>query len=79
MAKIDPRYERCSVLNEGGPAMWNNCNERIDDKPCEAERTLILRMDRHSWDVLHDEVFDWRDQSWASMDLPGDQTCKFSL
>ena len=42
----------------------------------EACSNLCFHMDNSVWDVIHDEVMDWRDSSWTSMNLPGNKTCE---
>lgn len=42
----------------------------------EASSRLRFHMDNDVWDVIHDEVMDWRDSSWTSMNLPGNKTCE---
>lgn len=42
----------------------------------EASSRLRFHMDNNVWDVIHDEVMDWRDSSWTSMNLPGNKTCE---
>ncbi|KAL6721309.1 hypothetical protein ACLMJK_000412 [Lecanora helva] len=42
--------------------------------------TLCLYMTRFAWDVIREEVMDWRDPFWTSMDLPGESAyVKFCL
>ena len=41
----------------------------------EACFSLRFHMDNSVWDVVHEEVMDWRDSSWTSMNLPGKKTC----
>lgn len=38
--------------------------------------SLCFQMDNKVWDVVHEEMMDWRDSSWTSMDLPGKKTCE---
>ena len=38
--------------------------------------SLRFHMDNSVWDIIHEEVMDWRDSSWTSMDLPGKKTCE---
>ena len=45
----------------------------------EACPSLRFHMDNSVWDVIHEEVMDWRDSSWTSMNLPGNKTCKTCL
>ncbi len=37
---------------------------------------LRFHVDNSVWDVIHEEVMNWRDSSWTSMDLPGKRTCE---
>ena len=45
----------------------------------EACPSLRFHMDKSVWDVIHEEVMDWRDSSWTSMNLPGEKTCETCL
>ena len=38
--------------------------------------TVIFEMDQEVWRVVHDNVMDWRDPSWTSMELPHHRLCK---
>ena len=37
---------------------------------------LHFHMDNSVWDVIHNEMMDWRDPNWTSMNLPGNKTCE---
>ena len=37
---------------------------------------LHFRMDKSVWDVIHNEMMDWRDSTWTSMNLPENKTCE---
>ena len=45
----------------------------------EACPSLRFHMDNSAWDLIHEEVMDWRDSSWTWMSLPGNQTCETCL
>ena len=45
----------------------------------EACPSLTFHMDNSVWDVIHEEVMDWRDLSWTWMSLPGNKTCETCL
>ena len=61
----------------------------LSDNPSSADTMLIeiegtcpnlrFNMDNSVWDVIHEEVMDWRDSSWISMNLPGNRTCETCL
>ena len=38
--------------------------------------TLMNSMENSVWDVIHDEMMDWRDPNWTSMNLPDNKTCE---
>ena len=42
----------------------------------EASSRLRFHMGNSVWDVIHNEVMDWRDSSWTSMNLPGSKACE---
>ena len=37
---------------------------------------LHFRMDNSVWNVIHDEMMDWHDSNWTSMNLPDNKTCE---
>ena len=41
--------------------------------------SLRFYVDHNAWDVIHEELMDWRDLSWSSMHLPGGRMCKISV
>ena len=45
----------------------------------EACPSLRFHMDNSVWDVIHEEVMDWRDSSWTWMSLPESKTCETCL
>lgn len=42
----------------------------------EASSRLRFHMGNSVWDVIQNEVMEWRDSSWTSMNLPGSKTCE---
>ncbi len=49
-----------------------------DSSPAYAKSAKMLRfhMDNNAWDVINQEVMDWRDSSLTSMSLPGNKMCE---
>ena len=46
------------------------------EKACSS---LRFHMDNCMWDIIHNEVMDWRDSSWSSMNIPGNKTCESTV
>lgn len=48
----------------------------VSSRMQEACSSLRFHVDNSVWDVIHQEVMNWRDSSWTSMNLPGNKTCE---
>lgn len=46
----------------------------VSSRMQEACSSLRFHVDNSVWDVIHQEVMNWRDSSWTSMNLPGNKT-----
>ena len=51
----------------------------VDKGDQEGSHSLRFYVDDSAWDVIYEEVMDWRDSSWSSMHLPGSRMCKISM
>ena len=41
--------------------------------------SLRFYVDHNAWDIIHEELMDWRDLSWSSMHLPRERMWKISV
>ena len=51
----------------------------VDKGDQKASQSLRFYVDPKAWDVIHEELMDWRDTSWSSMHLPGSRMCEVSV
>ena len=51
----------------------------VDNGDQKGSPSLRFYVDNCAWDVIREEVMDWRDSSWSSMHLPESRMCKRSV
>ena len=51
----------------------------VDNGDWEGSPSLRFYVDNSAWDVIHEELMDWRDSSWSSMHLPESRMCKICV
>ena len=64
---------------EFDPSGFGEQTNTVDSGDQERGHSLRFYVDNSAWDVIHEEVMDWRDSSWSSMHLPESRMCKISV
>ena len=51
----------------------------VDNGDWEGSPSLRFYVDNSAWDVIHEELMDWRDSSGSSMHVPESRMCKICV
>ena len=65
--------------DESNPSSVVKQTNTVDNGYQEGSPSLRFYVDNSAWDVIHEELMDWRDSTWSSLHVPESRMCKRSV